>query len=267
MILGRDDEASAQAYFDADPDQTIWLRIAWADGGGRFAALERDGRLVAMAAHDRQYLVQLHGAQALPDLARECLCPGEPIVGVAGAPELVDAALAALDLSERPVIRTSHEIIMSLDLENLVVPEMYSRPGVVVHRARPEDLPLLLEWRARYLAEVHGAPPDEASVDEVRRDQAEGRMWLLEEHGVPLNTVCFSAVFPRLLQIEYASSPPEVRAKSYGRATVAGGLLAMRAEGVTRAVLNTDRDNKGAQYGVLPLGFRKTADYKVVVLG
>ncbi len=266
MIARREDGAELEAYFDANPDETIWLRCTWGERGARFAVRRDDGgRIVAVAAHDRQGVVQVHAAEGLAEVARECVREGEQVIGLAGPPAQVVAARAALGLDGRTVARHSREIIMAVDTDALVLPPLLSQPNVVSRRARESDLALLIDWRIRYFGEVHAMVADSVAIAEVRRNQADGRLWVLEVDGEVVNNASFSAVFPRLVQIEYAYSPPELRAKKYGRSAVAGALVEARKEGIRRAVFNTDENNVAVQTGIHPIGFRKTGDYHVLL--
>jgi predicted GNAT family acetyltransferase len=61
-------------------------------------------------------------------------------------------------------------------------------------------------------------------------------------------------------------TPPELRGRGYARAVVAGSLLAVRVEGIRRAVLFTDDDNVQAQRAYVALGFARVGDYGIVLL-
>jgi RimJ/RimL family protein N-acetyltransferase len=263
-LLGREDDHALLAYFESSPDETIWMRVAHHTGGARFAAARAQGGLTALAALDRDGLLHVHATAPSAELLQTCVREG-PVVGVAGTEEQVEAAIRALGFERRPIARVSRELIMAADLDALVVPEVLARGELSARRARPADLPLLREWRARYFEEVHRLEADEELLAEVASDQAEGRLWVVEAGGEIVNTVAFSAVFPTLVQVEYSYSPPELRAKKYGRSALVGALLAARAEGVRRAVLNTDEKNFGVHNAVEPCGFRRIANYQVVV--
>lgn len=266
MIARPEDEAELLAYFDASPDETVWLRIAWRDKA-RFALARDGGAIVGVAAHDALGVVQVHAATKLDEVAKECVRPLTRVSGVAGRPEHMRAAIEALGLGARNVARVSREILMSVELEKMVLPELLSQPGVLSRRATAADLPLLTQWRMRYFEEVHRKAASEAALAEVTEDQVDGRLWVLEVDGQVVNTAAFSAVFPRLVQIEYAYGPPETRAKQYGRSAVAGALKAVQPEGIVRAVFNTDEKNVAVQTGIQPIGFRKTGDYHVTLFG
>jgi hypothetical protein len=266
VILAPSDEPALVDYFDVNPDETSWLRIAWFDGGARFAALRPEGgAITAIAAQAKDGVLQLHAGEALPELARAALRPGEPVVAVAGPPEQVKQALKALDLESRPVERTSREIMMALDLDQLILPELLSRPGIVVRLATEADVPLLTRWRIQYFGEVHKLEPAAAAVAEVKASVQAGRTWVLEDNGAVVNTACFFAVWPKLVHVEYAYSPPELRAQKYGRSAVAGALFKARQTGVRRAVFNTFETNVAVQTGIHPIGFRTTAKFHVVI--
>lgn len=264
MILDRRDQPELIDYFDAHPASTIWMRIAWYEGA-RFAALRDGARVLAVAAHDRTGAVHVHTGESLAELTRACVRPGARISAVAGPPALVPPAIAALGLDGRAVARDSREIIMWLDLDELVVPELLSRPGIEVRRAVEADVPLLTDWRIRYFHEVHRMAPDADALAEVRRDLGLGRLWVLTEDGRIVSTAAFNAAFSKLVQVEFAYSPPELRSKQYARSTVAGALAAVRADGVRGAVLNTDEHNKPVHVAARDLGFRLAHEFVVVL--
>jgi len=264
VILDRRDQPELLDYLDAHPDSTIWMRIAWYDGA-RFAAVRARGRTVGIAAHDKIGAVHVHTQEALAELARACVAPGARVSAVAGPPAQVPDAIVALGLGGRAVTRISREIIMWLDLDDLVVPELLGRDGIEVRRATEADLPLLTDWRIRYFQEVHRIAPDADALAEVRRDLGLGRLWVLTEGGTIVNTAAFNAVFSRLVQVEFAYSPPELRSKQFGRSAVAGALAAVRADGVRGAVLNTDENNLAVRVAAQLLGFRLTHEFRVIV--
>jgi predicted GNAT family acetyltransferase len=264
MIARPEDEAEVLAYFDESPDETVWLRIAWQDKAG-FVLSRAQGHIVGVAAYTGQHVVQVHARSDVGGLAKEVVRSGEKVVAVAGLPEQMRGAIEALGLSGRPVARLSREISMSVELDKLVLPELLSQPGVVTRRATQADVFLLIDWRLRYFDEVHHTTPSPQVLSEVSEATEAGRLWVLEVNGEIVNTAAFSAVFPHLVQIEYAYGPKELRAKKYGRSVVAGALAAVKPQGITRAVFNTDEHNVSVQTGIQPIGFRKTGDHHVTV--
>ena len=260
MIARREDEAELLGYFDASPDETIWLRIAW-QADERFAFSRAGGRITAVASHTADGFVQVHGADGLGDAVKEAMRTEVKLRAIGGPPAAMRAGVEALDLSSRAVAKESREVIMAVALDDLVLPELLTQKGVVSRRAQRMDVPQLIDWRARYFREVHRAVPNERAIAEVAQAQQLGRLWVLEVDGELVNTAAFSAVFPKLVQIEYAWGPPELRAKKYGRSAVAGALAAIKPEGITRAVFNTHETNVAVQTGIVPIGFKKTGEY------
>ncbi len=258
-ILGSDDEPELLAYLDAHPDPTMFIRFAWSAGGARFAALRGEAGIGGVAVQNKNGAVLVHSSGGqIPALAQACLHSPDGITGVGGPHEEVREAIAALGLGGRKVQREGREVIMALDLDKLVLPDLLSQPGIVVRRATPADLPLLKEWRIRYYNEVFRLTPDAELLSEVEAAQRDGRLWVLEDDGKIVNTAAWYAVYPRLVQVEYAYSPAELRSKHYGRSAVAGGLAVMREEGVRRGVFHTGEKNMAVQIGIDPIGFKIT---------
>jgi predicted GNAT family acetyltransferase len=260
MIARREDEAEVLAYFDASPDETIWLRIDW-QAHQQLAFSRTAGRITAVASHTDAGFVQVHGGAGLSDAVKEVARSDVKVRAIGGPPAAMRAGVEALGLGTRPVAKESREVIMALALDDLVLPELLTQKGVVSRRAQRMDVPQLIDWRSRYFREVHHAVPNERAIAEVAEAQQLGRLWVLEVDGELVNTAAFSAVFPKLVQIEYAWGPPELRAKKYGRSAAAGALAAVKLEGITRAVFNTHETNVAVQTGIQPIGFRKTGEY------
>jgi hypothetical protein len=263
VILGPEDEAAFLAYCDANPDETIWLRVAWSEGDARFAAALREGRIAAVAAHDRRGVVHVHAREALAELALECRHADLPAAGLAGPPEQVDAARAALGLEGRQLRSEARQILMALDLPTMVLPASLSRPGVVVRQAGLSDLALLLDWYDRFFREMHGMPVHDQAALELMGLLKRGQVWMLLVDGEAVNAIGLGAVFPELVLVEWSFSPRELRTRGYGRAGVAGPLWEVRKHGVRRAVFTTGEDNLAVQGAVHPVGFRAVGKYRV----
>jgi predicted GNAT family acetyltransferase len=76
----------------------------------------------------------------------------------------------------------------------------------------------------------------------------------------------FNGRLPDAVQIGGVFTPPALRARGFARAVVAGALLAARADGVTRSILFTGRDNAFARSAYLSLGYGIVGDYGIVFL-
>jgi predicted GNAT family acetyltransferase len=75
----------------------------------------------------------------------------------------------------------------------------------------------------------------------------------------------FNAALPEIVQLGGVWTPPERRGRGYGRAVVAGALLAARDGGAQRAVLFTGDDNVAAKRAYAALGFRRVGDWGLVL--
>ncbi len=71
----------------------------------------------------------------------------------------------------------------------------------------------------------------------------------------------FNAEALGVVQVGGVWTPPSLRGRGYGRAVVAGSLLARYAEGARRSLLFTSPDNVGAQRAYTALGYRQTGEY------
>jgi predicted GNAT family acetyltransferase len=76
----------------------------------------------------------------------------------------------------------------------------------------------------------------------------------------------FNGRLPDAVQIGGVFTPPDLRARGFARAVVAGALLAARAEGVTRSILFTGRDNAFARRAYQSLGYGIVGNYGIVFL-
>ena len=74
-----------------------------------------------------------------------------------------------------------------------------------------------------------------------------------------------NARLPDVVQVGGVWTPRDLRGRGYARCVVAGSLLAVRREGVGRAVLFTDEENRPARAAYEALGFRVVGDYGLVI--
>jgi predicted GNAT family acetyltransferase len=99
------------------------------------------------------------------------------------------------------------------------------------------------------------------SRDDVELGIAEGSGFVLERDGVPVAYQQFNAAVEDVVQVGGVWTPPPLRGRGYGRAVVAGALLAARAEGARRGVLFTGETNVQAQRAYAALGFTRVGDW------
>jgi len=89
-----------------------------------------------------------------------------------------------------------------------------------------------------------------------------GEVVLAEGRLVSLSA--FNASLPDVVQLGGIFTPPDARSRGFGRAGVAGSLLAARERGVSRAVLFTE--NPAAIRCYESVGFRRVGDYGLVLM-
>jgi predicted GNAT family acetyltransferase len=149
------------------------------------------------------------------------------------------------------------------------VPEAVAAGRLVCRAPLPDELDLVAGWRVAYSVEALGIRegPDLAATSRVEIDrlQQEGSQWVLIDGGHPVSYSAFNARLPDVVQVGGVWTPPDLRGKGYGRAVVAGSLLAARAEEVDRAVLFTGEENRSARAAYEALGFRVVGDYGLVI--
>ncbi|HEY6066629.1 MAG TPA: GNAT family N-acetyltransferase, partial [Thermoanaerobaculia bacterium] len=103
------------------------------------------------------------------------------------------------------------------------------------------------------------------SRSEIERLGREGSQWILLDRGTPVSYSAFNARLPDAVQVGGVWTPPDLRGRGYGRAVVAGSLLAARSEGARLALLFTGEENRSARAAYEALGFRVVGDYGLVI--
>jgi predicted GNAT family acetyltransferase len=165
------------------------------------------------------------------------------------------------------VRRQSREILYSLSLADLVVPEALSR--LVARTPGDDEMALVLDWRMLYAAETSDLPdtPEERrrQHDLLHAFHADGHDVLLFDAATPVAYSGFNAALPDMVQVGGVFTPAGLRGRGYARCVVAASLVAARARGVERAILFTADDNVAAQRAYLALGFRPAGDYGIVI--
>jgi N-acetylglutamate synthase-like GNAT family acetyltransferase len=273
------DEAALEAFLRPRADASMFLRanvraVGFVDDGrplgGRYVAAWRDDRIVGVVGHAWMGNLMLQAPEALTELvAAAVAASGRPVAGLVGPWTQVLAARAALGFEDRPAELVSKDILFSLDLGRLVVPEPLARGEWTLRAARGDDLELLARWRAAYAVEILGATasPELAarSREEMRESIERQRAFVLEDAaGEPLGCSAFNATLPEMVQVGGVYTPPAFRSRGVARAAVAGSLLAARSAGVERAILFTGEDNH-AQRPYRAIGFEAVGDYGLVL--
>ena len=241
---------------------------------GTYAAAFDGSDVVGVAAHYWTGAMILEAPDRLDAVVRAAAAAsakasGRAVKGIIGPSEQVQRAKGALELEDVPTQMDSREHLFSLELSDLVVPELL-RLGEATYRApRDDELELLLDWRVDYDVETLGSRPDEkmraACRDWLSRAHEEGDHWVLEKDGQLVSYSAFNARLPDCVQIGGVWTPPELRSRGFARAVVAGSLLIAREAGVTSSILFTDEDNHAARTAYEALGYERVGDYAITL--
>jgi predicted GNAT family acetyltransferase len=89
---------------------------------------------------------------------------------------------------------------------------------------------------------------------------------VLEADGQPVAYQQFNAMLPDVVQVGGVWTPPAWRGRGYGRAVVAGALLAARDAGARRGVLFTGDANLPARRAYAALGFSRVGEWALIFL-
>ena len=202
----------------------------------------------------------------IPALLEACLTTvGRRVEGFLGPWDQVEAARRAYDAGGRGLQFHQRDVLQSLDLADLAVPAPLAEGRYLCRPAEETDLRFLTGWRADYCLETIASEPGPAlraqSAREIRQRWEAGALWVLEDRDRPVAMAAYNATLDDLVQIGGVFTPAEQRGRGYGRAVVAGALLAARAAGKARAVLFTADSNYPAQQAYAALGFRTVGDY------
>ena len=278
--LAQGDEAILEAFLLPRLETSMFLISNMRESGLKYdgkrytgdyvAAFEGD-HIVAVMAHFWNGIVITQAPVHLDVLWRETLrASGRPLKGIIGPHEQVSALKSTLPLESVALQLDRREILYSLALDDLVVPEALQTGRVAGRPAQRCDVDILARWRVGYEIEALG----EEETEELRvheramaaRAVEEGNTWVLEADGRPVATSAFNSCIAEAVQIGGVWTPPEFRGRGYARCIVAQSLLDARAEGAQLAILFTDEDNIPAQKAYTSLGFRHVGDYYLFML-
>lgn len=236
------------------------------------AAFDDQGSMTAVAAVYWNGMAILQADQQAPDLVQlASRAADRPLKGLIGLRDQVYKATSALGLPTAGPIVQLHavESLYELNLNALVIPEMLRTGRVRARLTTPADLDLVADWDAQLGITALGAtdsPAHRAAAREnVARQCAENRAWLLEDEGRPVSRSIFSARIAEAVQVGGVWTPPEFRNRGYARCVVAASLQAARAAGAQTAVLFTNDDNPAANKAYATLGFNRIADWCILL--
>jgi len=238
---------------------------------GDYVAAFEDDRITAVMAHFWNGIVIAQAPVHLDALWRETLeASGRPLKGIIGPHEQVCALKSTLPLESVDLQLDRREILYSLALDDLAVPEALRTGQVKGRLVELRDVDVLACWRVGYEIEALGEEETEQLWAHERamaeRAVEEGNTWILEADGQPVATSAFNSRIAEAVQIGGVWTPPEFRSRGYARCVVAQSLLDARDEGAYKAILFTDEDNVPAQKAYASLGFRLAGDYHLFML-
>jgi len=238
---------------------------------GTYAAAFEDGEIVAAAANYWNGNLALQAPRELTAAAGAAIAAsGRPVGTLIGPEDQVAEALAWMNVATEDLAFNERELLFSLELEQLTVPDLLQDPGLRVRRIDKTGLDLVVKWLAAYYVELTGAVDGPQLRDKCRElmegMQRRGHTWVMERDGEAVAMTSFNAAVAETVQVGGVYTPPELRGRGYGRAIVAAQLRDVRAEGVPRAVLFTGEHNLAAQRAYEPLGFRRIGALSLVAL-
>jgi RimJ/RimL family protein N-acetyltransferase len=271
-VLRRGDEAELERFLAPLVDSSMFLLANARKGGledsgqpfqSTYAAAFEEGRIVGVAACSWLGSMAIQAPFELPGVVREAVrASGRQVTAMIGPYDQAVAACAAIG---RSPLSLERELLFGVDLADLEVPAGLRSGDVVCRPARREELELLAEWRARFIVEtnVEREGPDLRSRARISQELlfADGSLFVLAKGDVLLSMAGFNARIAEAAQIGGVYTPPQIRARGYGRCAVAGALLAVRASGVRRGLLFTAESNRAAQRSYRAIGFRPIGDY------
>lgn len=276
-LLTAADDDGLEAFLSTHRDSSMFLRANARQAGledhggllqGTCAAAERDGVIVAVAAHYRTGLLALQAPEQCAAVARACVAAsGRPVTGLAGLPGQVTEARRALGLDHIVAAHGGQEWLYALDIPGLIVPPALTDGTVVVRHPRADERDALCAWRLAYDLELLGASdtPGQRQQSAAFLDAqiAAGHAWIAVHEGQPVSLAAFNAALSDIVQLGGIYTPPGLRGRGFARAAVAAALLDARAHGVSRAVLFTNNPSAARSYEAV--GFVRTGDYALVL--
>jgi GNAT superfamily N-acetyltransferase len=185
--------------------------------------------------------------------AARAVLAGEEVAGVIGPAGQVTALVAALGFGKAGSEMDRTESGFVLNLNDLIIPE----GSGVLAALEAVDAGVLAAWRATYLTEVIGTPPDRAARQapaDIERWRTAKSHFVLLEAGDPVAMSGFNAVLPDVVQVGAVYVPPALRGRGRARRVVALHLAEARAKGVRRARLFAVSDQAARAYRAIGFG-------------
>lgn len=275
-ILGPEDIAALEAFLLEHVDYTMFQRGNLRAAGivytgqplsGVYAAAFVDGVITAVAVHAWNGNLLLAGDAGLEqalDAALAAESPPRDVRGLLGPWPAITRTRTHLGLLEKPTDLDSCEELLTLPLSNLEVPPPC--PGVTLRVAKVEDTDALIRLGIAFEEEaLHRTPPTDEVRATAKRYIAQRGTYVAEYGGEIIAKTNFSARLPDAVGIGGVYTAPAHRGRGHGRAVVAASLTAVAKEGVTRAVLFTQKTNIAALKAYRSIGFESVGDFGLVL--
>jgi RimJ/RimL family protein N-acetyltransferase len=268
------DRTQLDGYLRSHADTSLLMlgnleRAGLQDSGqpyqGTYVGAFVGGRLVGCLALFWNGNVLIQAEQAIADLLQAAIgVSGRPVGGVLGPLGQVEACLAALRPHAGLPQSAAQQSLMALKVDEMKIPEPLSQGSIACRRATMADLKLVSQWRLAHLQEQRAAALpvlQEMAEAEMSRRIEDGALWLAVAGNKPVAMAGLLALAAGRGLIGGVWTPPEHRGHGYARSVVAGMLLALRWQGVARAVLFTGKANAPALAAYRALGFENIGPY------
>lgn len=232
----------------------------------RYFLRERGAQIIGVGAISNSGMLMVQANAGIADIA--AFMQGEPgdvqIAGLLGESGMVDEMRAALGLADRPTTFDKKEPLFSLDLDDLVIPEI---KGASMRKACGVDLTRLLKWSYDYNIETglraEGEDTRAAVKTDVLAALKRGNTRQLIHKGQVVAKTAFNAELPDMVQIGGVYTPPEFRGRGYARLIVALHLAEVRKTGVKKAILFASGESAVRAYRAI--GFRQIGHYTIMI--
>src|SRR5581483_10340707 len=176
--LTTSDYPALEQFLVRHRDSSMFLRANSRRGGldyegkvfqATYAAALDDGHIVGVAGHCWNGMMLLQAPEQAAAVAKRCVeISGRPVTGFAGPLRHVRDAQVALGFADTAAAADKHESLYALDLTTFQVPSQFADAVARCRAPRPEEYPLLRDWRSPTTARS-SAEKTTTRIDRARR--------------------------------------------------------------------------------------------------
>jgi predicted GNAT family acetyltransferase len=223
-------------------------------------AMDDPGNVVAIALRTPPYklvLSKVQDFQALKLIAEDIrdALQGEPLPGVSGLVEEVDAFLQAW----QTLMGQRYRLARAMRIHGLAQVQPTASVSGYLRPATAADRPLLLQWFPAFGAEIgEGTTEDPEKLVELGLKKGSIYLWV---DGEPVSWASGSQSLPTGARIGPVYTPPEHRRKGYATACVAALSQKLLDDGCDRCYLFTDLANPTSNHIYWEIGYRPLCDW------